>query len=173
MIRNKVVSIQLRNMQVYQSNNTLQHWLRDQDQMLMKMGINPQTATDDQVIAALDKIDMLEKDHMCSLCLEHLEEPFFPCRCLFFKVHTTCLPESSYICFRCKTPYGGRFHEHVMSTNTLVDTRCLALTLNGRRCCHTKRSNNDLCHVHEKMRSRGRHLQLSIDGQQNINEAAT
>lgn len=62
-----------------------------------------------ELIDSFSKLDIQETS--CSLCLEpNHGVPIEPCDCIFFKIHSSCLPSQRVLCSRCQCYYGGPLH---------------------------------------------------------------
>lgn len=145
-----------------------------------------------ELIDSFSKLEIQETD--CSLCLEPNDGiPIEPCNCIYFKIHSSCLPPQLVKCDRCNCSYGGP--SRVLKEKQLEPTmfiysltflrrrrlardeqvtpthfRCLGITRSGGRC---SRTSINYCHQHRSqshnqvcVATTGRGLQCTRQAQQ-------
>lgn len=119
----------------------------EQDEFIKSLGVDPRTVTEEELVVMFVQ---KTKIHDCAICLDPIESGIvFPCKCLYYKVHKECLPNSVIKCARCGIKYGAD-----------IAIKCVAKTLFGYKCKRKRCDNSDFCSQHAKRAARGHLVRL-------------
>lgn len=140
------------------SHETLSEMRESQNQYLKHMGLDPDVATEEDIIMKLNKLTdhTHEADEQtCTICFSSIEAemPYYPCRCLFVKLHKKCLPAFTYTCGRCHTSYGKTSMRRPIVGRR--KRRCNAIVQQYHRKCRNRQSHGEFCGIHGRMLENG------------------
>lgn len=144
------------------SMRALYEMARAQEQYIKRLGLDPNQASDIDIIIRKEVKENEEtKEEVCdcSLCLCPIEDedPYLPCNCLYFKVHIDCLPVHTITCQRCRVSYRKSMANPLNEENTQhpnfglpyrIGTSVQCAGRVGNRQCKNRTTTGTMCHRH-------------------------